>query len=145
VWVVHADGLAERAPDRFRVPEPHWIPGRPPTGLAPTDPPPEGCQPLFSATRAGASLSPREGGRGIEGEEGDPTECQPLFRELRVKVRHGPATPACTVELGEEGGLEVRLENRDPGLAPGQFAVFYDGEICLGGGAMEPVSPLAAG
>ncbi len=144
VWVVPAAELAGRAPDRFRVPEPHWIAGRPPAGLDPTDPPPERCQPLFRASRVRASLSPRDGGRGIEGEEGDPTRCQPPFRELRVKVRHGPATPACTVELGEECGLEVRLEAPDPGLAPGQFAVFYDGEVCLGGGAMEPATVAVA-
>jgi tRNA-specific 2-thiouridylase len=114
VWVVHADELAGRAPDRFRVPAPHWIAGRPPAGLAA---PPERCHPLF----------------------------RPLFRDLRVKVRHGPASPACRVEIGGDGGLAVCLEAPDPGLAPGQFAVFYDGDVCLGGGAMEPVPVLRRG
>lgn len=59
--------------------------------------------------------------------------------ELRVKVRHGPASQACRLEPSPAGGLAVTLERPDPGLAPGQFAVFYDGELCLGGGAMEPV------
>ncbi len=136
IWVVHADGLAARAPERFTVPTPHWIAGEPPSGLAPAR-----CQPLSDPWEA-TSLSHREGGRGIEGEGGDPIRCQPLCRELRVKVRHGPATPVCTVERRAEGGLEVRLERPDPGLAPGQFAVFYDGEICLGGGAMEPARAL---
>ena len=56
---------------------------------------------------------------------------------LRVKVRHGPANSGCTVETRADGSLHVRLDAPDPGLAPGQFAVFYQGEICLGGGAME--------
>lgn len=62
------------------------------------------------------------------------------YMELRVKVRHGPASLGCRVEPAPErgeGALAVTLERPDPGLAPGQFAVFYDGELCLGGGAME--------
>ncbi len=27
----------------------------------------------------------------------------------------------------------VRLDRKEPGIAPGQFTVFYDGEVCLGG------------
>ena len=30
----------------------------------------------------------------------------------------------------------VRLRGRDKGLAPGQFAAFYDGEVCLGSGVI---------
>ncbi len=68
--------------------------------------------------------------------EGD----RPEAPGLRVKVRHGPATFGCRVEPAAgaaQGALAVTLERPDPGLAPGQFAVFYDGELCLGGGAME--------
>jgi tRNA-specific 2-thiouridylase len=60
-------------------------------------------------------------------------------RQLRVKVRHGPSSYACRLEPVVAGGLAVTLERPDPGLAPGQFAVFYDGELCVGGGAMEVV------
>ncbi|MEN8163597.1 MAG: aminomethyltransferase beta-barrel domain-containing protein, partial [Acidobacteriota bacterium] len=38
------------------------------------------------------------------------------------------------VHLEEAGGVRVILEEGDPGIAAGQFAVFYDGEECLGGG-----------
>lgn len=57
--------------------------------------------------------------------------------EFRVKVRHGPESTRCSVERTPDGGLEVHLERPDPGLAPGQFAVFYQEDLCLGGGPMD--------
>ncbi len=30
--------------------------------------------------------------------------------------------------------LRVKMSDSDSGIAPGQFAVFYDDEVCLGGG-----------
>lgn len=62
----------------------------------------------------------------------------PASRELGVKIRHGPAVQRCAVEEVEPGFLSVTLEKPDPGVAPGQFAVFYDGEECLGGGKILP-------
>jgi tRNA-specific 2-thiouridylase len=45
---------------------------------------------------------------------------------------------SCSVADGGDGSLTVEfIEAADPGVAPGQFAVLYDGEECLGGGVME--------
>ncbi|RMH20363.1 MAG: tRNA 2-thiouridine(34) synthase MnmA [Acidobacteria bacterium] len=54
--------------------------------------------------------------------------------ELAVKVRHAPAAAACRVVAAGDGGVTVRLAEPDAGLAGGQPAVLYDGEVCLGGG-----------
>ncbi|HET6437221.1 MAG TPA: tRNA 2-thiouridine(34) synthase MnmA [Anaeromyxobacter sp.] len=52
----------------------------------------------------------------------------------RVKVRHRHAGEACSVEAGRGGAAEVELANPVRGVAPGQAAVFYDGDEVLGGG-----------
>ena len=57
--------------------------------------------------------------------------------QLQAKVRHGPRLTTC--ELRSAGGdrWEVTLTEADHGIAPGQSAVFYDGEFCVGGGVIE--------
>ena len=37
--------------------------------------------------------------------------------------------------------LNVRLIERDKGIAPGQFAAFYEGDVCLGSGVISDTSP----
>jgi tRNA (5-methylaminomethyl-2-thiouridylate)-methyltransferase len=61
----------------------------------------------------------------------------PKKTDLQAKVRHGPRLEPCTVQLLEDGRCEVTLKNKDQGIAPGQSAVFYDGEYCLGTGVIE--------
>ncbi len=61
----------------------------------------------------------------------------PERRDLLVKIRHGPRLVGCRIESGGNAGLEVQMAEADPGVAPGQSAVFYDGEICLGGGEIS--------
>lgn len=56
---------------------------------------------------------------------------------LQVKVRHGAKIYPATIEFLKNDKLQVLLKEKDQGLAAGQFAVFYDGEYCLGGGMIE--------
>ena len=60
----------------------------------------------------------------------------PERHDLHVKIRHGPGLVRCRIESAGNTGLNVQMEEADPGVAPGQSAVFYDGEICLGGGVI---------
>ncbi len=53
---------------------------------------------------------------------------------LEVKLRHSPQTTGCRITALDGGGLEVELDETDPGVAEGQAAVLYDGDRCLGGG-----------
>lgn len=39
---------------------------------------------------------------------------------------------------------KVRLEGQDQGLAPGQYAAFYCGSVCLGSGIIVDPPPAAS-
>lgn len=67
--------------------------------------------------------------------------------DLQVKLRHGKSRVNCRIEKLVEFGQEnqykdiinwlVKLESSDQGIAPGQFAVFYLDDVCLGGGVIS--------
>jgi tRNA-specific 2-thiouridylase len=59
----------------------------------------------------------------------------PPAQEFRcfMKVRYRQPDQACTVTLQPGGGARVIAELEQRAVTPGQSAVFYDGEVCLGG------------
>ena len=61
----------------------------------------------------------------------------PAGESLQVKLRHGPQSTPCRLRPLQGGRVAVVLESPDPGIAPGQHAVFYEGQVCLGGGVIE--------
>lgn len=61
----------------------------------------------------------------------------PTKKDLQVKIRHGKQLYNCTVNRLEDDRWQVTLGQDDQGIAPGQFAVFYDGSECLGAGVIE--------
>ena len=56
---------------------------------------------------------------------------------VQVKTRHGEQSHSAEVTLDAEGRAHVQLHGRDKGLAPGQFAAWYEGEVCLGSGVIS--------
>ena len=55
---------------------------------------------------------------------------------LAAKSRYRQADAACT--LSAQGEAAIRLDFTEPqwAVTPGQSAVLYDGEVCLGGGVI---------
>ena len=57
--------------------------------------------------------------------------------ELEAEIRyHGELQNCRIVGVGEDY-LQVEFEQYDPTLSPGQSVVFYEGEVCLGGGVVK--------
>jgi len=61
-----------------------------------------------------------------------PPPAGPIRARVKIRYRHQEA-PA-TVQPLAEGRAEVLFETPQRAVTPGQAAVFYDGEVCLGGG-----------
>ena len=63
-----------------------------------------------------------------------------LSEEFRaeVKIRYGARET--WAEIQPIGGTQAKITFDAPqsGITPGQAAVFYDGEVCLGGGTIQP-------
>jgi tRNA-specific 2-thiouridylase len=56
---------------------------------------------------------------------------------LNVAVRYRSREVSCTIHM-TRGATEVRLAEALAEVAPGQAAVFYSGDVCLGGGTILP-------
>lgn len=60
---------------------------------------------------------------------------EPLACTAKIRYRH-KASPACVHAL-PDGGAEVRFDEPQSAVTPGQAVVFYDGTRVLGGGWIE--------
>jgi tRNA-specific 2-thiouridylase len=56
---------------------------------------------------------------------------------MAVKTRYRQADIACTVTPLDEDRVKVEFDTPQKAVTPGQSAVFYQGDVCLGGGIIE--------
>jgi tRNA-specific 2-thiouridylase len=66
-------------------------------------------------------------------------ENQSCSIHVDMKIRHGPklVSGLVTWHTDNPSVAEVKLDQKDGGLAPGQFVVIYHGKECLGGGVIS--------
>lgn len=68
-----------------------------------------------------------------------------LKRELpykcKAKIRYRQKDQECTITKIENGKVEVEFVTPQRAITPRQSIVFYDGDICLGGGMIEKSGP----
>lgn len=63
----------------------------------------------------------------------------PLPFRCRAKVRYRQLDQDCTITQIEGDELRVRFDTPQRAIAPGQSVVFYEGDVCLGGGVIRAV------
>ncbi len=63
---------------------------------------------------------------------------------LAAKTRYRQKDQPCTITLDAQGNFSLFFDYPQRAVTPGQFAVVYDGERCLGGGVIDAILPLAA-
>jgi tRNA-specific 2-thiouridylase len=64
-----------------------------------------------------------------------PEPVEPRRAEVQIRYRHAPAEATLWPRGG--GRVEVVFDEPQRAITPGQAAVFYEGEVCLGGGWIE--------
>ena len=62
-----------------------------------------------------------------------------------AKIRYRAKDAPVTITPDQTGlGVTLTFDEPQRAITPGQAAVFYDGEVCLGGGWIEPSLPASA-
>lgn len=57
--------------------------------------------------------------------------------ECTAKIRYRSADQRCLIEETPEGNFQVKFEQAQRAITPGQSVVFYQDDLCLGGGVIQ--------
>ena len=60
----------------------------------------------------------------------------PSSKRVSAKIRYRQKDQSCQVEI-QEDKVSVLFDEPQRAVTPGQFIVFYEDEICLGGGEID--------
>ncbi len=63
-----------------------------------------------------------------------PTRC-------RAKIRYRQQDQACTINAPQNGESRIEFDEPQRAATPGQAIVFYEGDLCLGGGVIRNIGP----
>jgi tRNA-specific 2-thiouridylase len=128
--------------DAFDVEKPHWFAtapgGSPPRATAPGGPPPLATAPDAWPPRATAPGGPPPLATAPDAwpsRATAPGVATPGDFHCGVKTRYRQSDLPCRVRVNDDG-VHVVLRDAARAVTPGQYAVFYDGDVCLGGGVI---------
>jgi len=67
------------------------------------------------------------------------------LQNLAAKTRYRQSDSACTIQEVQDKDFALQFTHAQWAVTPGQSAVLYDGDVCLGGGVIDSVgAPVAA-
>ena len=64
-------------------------------------------------------------------------EIQPADNTLTAKIRYRQADQDCTLTKIDDKNYHVKFDQPQRAITPGQSIVFYQNDVCLGGGVIE--------
>jgi len=67
-------------------------------------------------------------------------ESEPGSHQLTAKIRYRQKDQACSITKTDQEKYTVQFEEAQRAITPGQSIVFYQDEVCLGGGVIEAMN-----
>ena len=73
-----------------------------------------------------------------------PVEMSDGPQRLQARIRHRQPRQPCSVRLSPDLTLAVEFDRPQWAIAPGQYVVLYDGDVCIGGACIENTTAAAS-